>query len=317
MRRVLASLATLVAGLALLVCVAAPALAALVALSPPAPTTAPPSAIPQSAAPPSRLPHGAVVLVRDTPHFWVADEQGILHWASGTRALVGRYVRWDQQRTVSASELERLPRGEPWLLAPIAFVRGATGDLHVVVWQSGVTWPTLLRAGSVEALRPFGIGPEHVARLATDERTWERLNGLPVDALATELMPLVRGPGQPLSGAWWTEGQWSGIGAQLSPADTYSVQLSLAEPRVDPELGVIIGSARYDSFPCSGSLGLISAVTVSGEEEVLLAERLTTGVESCTIQGRVTLTRRTDRRLFYTWSLPDRPMAVSGILLRD
>ena len=315
MRRVLASAATVAAGLALVVCVAAPALVRLVGglAASGSPAAAGVLTLGRGGSE-GALTHGSVVLVRDTPHFWVADEKGVLHWASGTRALVGRYVRWDAQRTVSAAELERLPRGEPWLLAPLSFVRGAGGDLYVVVWQSGVTWPALLRVDRVEALRPFGIGPEHVTRLATDERTWERLYQVPVEALATELTPL---SGQSAPRAWWTEGKWSGVGAQVSPADTYSVQLSLTEPRVDPELGVLIGTAQYASFPCSGFLGLISAGTVSGEEEVLLAERLTTGAENCTIQGRVTLTRRTDRRLFYTWSLPDQPMAVSGILLRD
>ena len=312
-----------------MLCIAAPALIVVAGalMSQSGATTRPGVAVPApfgsapgSAPPPDTtqrpLPHGTLVIVRDTPHFWVADEQGVLHWASGTRALVGRYVRWSEQRTVSAAELERLPRGEPWLLSPIGFVRANGPELYVMVWHSGVTWPALLRAPNIESLRPFGITPEHVARLSTDARTWERLHDLPVEAVAAELMPLsAAGAGSPR--AWWTEGQWSGTGAQVSPADTYPMQVTLGAPRVDPHLGMVVGTSSYPSFPCAGFLGLISAGLVDGEEEALLAERLDTGVENCTIQGRVTLTRRTDRRLFYTWSLPDQAMTVTGLLLRD
>ncbi|MBI3972123.1 MAG: hypothetical protein HY332_12600 [Chloroflexi bacterium] len=63
---------------------------------------------------PTRLPHGTVVLLQGTPYYWVADEAGVLHWANDTRALVGRYAKWDRVREVTAAELERLTRGEPW-----------------------------------------------------------------------------------------------------------------------------------------------------------------------------------------------------------
>ena len=321
MRRALAAAKLGAAGVVLFACLLAPALlpVRLIAARQPGPSPSPIATAARQEPPAPRaatpLPHGTLVLVRDTPHFWVADEQGVLHWANGTRALVGRYVRWSDQRTVSTAELEQLPRGEPWLLLPLSFVRTGGPELYVMVWQGGVTWPALLRVSSVEALRPFGVTPEHVERLGTDVRTWERLHELSVEAVATDLVPPSAAAGAPR--AWWTEGQWSGTGAQVSPPDTYPVQMTLGPPRVDPELGPVIGSVRYDSFPCTGFLGLISAGMVEGEEEALLAERLVTGVEHCTIQGRVTLTRRTDRRLFYTWSVPDRPMAVTGFLLRD
>jgi hypothetical protein len=60
-------------------------------------------------------------------------------------------------------------------------------------------------------------------------------------------------------------------------------------------------------------LGLIAA----GVSEVMLAERLTTGLQQCTDQGRVILTRRSESRLFYTWTLPDDPLMVAGQLLRS
>ena len=54
-----------------------------------------------------------------------------------------------------------------------------------------------------------------------------------------------------------------------------------------------------------------------GAEAVELAERLTSGLENCTDQGRVTLTRRAEWRLFYVWALPDDPLTVTGLLLRS
>jgi hypothetical protein len=258
---------------------------------------------------PAGLPHGAVVLLRGTPYYWVADEAGVLHWAGDTRVLVGRYVRWRDVREVSTAELERLPRGEPWLATPVAFVR-AGGRLYLVRWEAGLRWPALLLVPSVEALAVFGITPGAVEARSVDRQTWERLLGLPVDALAAELTPVRRGAeGQEAS---WGDGAWSGVGTQRSPAMAYPVSLTLTRPTLDPALGVVVGTVEYPSFPCGGRLGLIAA----GEGEVHLAERLTSGLEQCTDQGRVVLARRTDQRLFYTWALPDDPLAVTGQLLR-
>ena len=38
----------------------------------------------------STLGRGAVVALRNTPHIWVADDVGVLHWAGDTRALATR-----------------------------------------------------------------------------------------------------------------------------------------------------------------------------------------------------------------------------------
>jgi hypothetical protein len=254
----------------------------------------------------ARPAHGAVVLLRGTPYYWVADEAGVLHWASDTRALVGRYVKWGHPREVTAEELERLPRGDPWLASPIAFVRA--GDrLYLVKWESGLKWPALLRVPSAEALRIFGITGRTIEQRVTDQQTWERLVGLPIDALEAELTPV--GGGLPST---WPDGTWSGVGTQVNPSMTYPVSITLAKPTLDPNLGVVVGTAAYTSFPCSGQLGLISA----SAEAVGLAERLTAGLENCSDQGRVTLSRRAEWRFFYVWNLPDDPIMVTGLLLR-
>ena len=61
--------------------------------------------------------HGAVVALQGTPHLWIADEQGVLHWAGDTRALAGKHIRWDSRIEVSLAQLQALNRGDPWLSA--------------------------------------------------------------------------------------------------------------------------------------------------------------------------------------------------------
>jgi hypothetical protein len=285
--------------------------------------------------PGASFPHGTVALLQGTPHFWVADETGTLHWASDTRVLVGRYVRWQAVREVTPETLEALPRGEAWLPSPVAFVR-AGDQLYLVRWDAGLRWPALLRVPSVETLRFLGITPEAVAARSIDRQSWERLQGLLLEDVAADLTPLAPAPtalppgvappppsgtatagagqsGTVSAGRSWGPGSWSGVGAQRSPALSYPVSVTLTSPTLDPALGVVVGTISYPSFPCGGQLGLIAA----GSDELLLAERLTTGLEQCTDQGRVTLSRRTEQRLFYTWTLPDDPLAVTAQLLRD
>ena len=256
----------------------------------------------------TRPAHGAVVLLKGTPYFWVADEAGVLHWPSDTRALVGRYAKWDQVREVSLEQLQRLPRGDPWLPGPIAFVRAAD-QLYLVKWESGLTLPALLRVPSFEALKLFGITSSAVEERVADQETWERLIGMPIDELEAEFTPVADGAVSSWLGA--AQGTWSGTGTQRNPELTYPVSIALSKATVHPALGVVVGTVNYPSFPCGGQLGLI-AVTA---DEVRLAERLTSGLEGCTDQGRVTLARRSETRLFYLWTFPNDPMAVTGQLL--
>ncbi|MGH2371603.1 MAG: hypothetical protein ACRDI2_25815, partial [Chloroflexota bacterium] len=230
----------------------------------------------------------------------------VLHWASDTRSLVGRYVKWHDVREVTLEQLKRLPRGEPWLSTPIVFVR-AGDQLYLVKWESGLKWPALLRVPSLEALSIFGITSRTAEQQVVDQQTWERWIGLPIDALAAELTPVA----DTLPSDWYA-GAWSGVGAQRAPSMTYPVAITLSRPTIDPHLGVVVGTVAYASFPCGGQLGLISV----SAEEVRLAERLTSGLEHCTDQGRVILNSRSELRLFYVWVLPGDPLTVTGHLLR-
>jgi hypothetical protein len=261
----------------------------------------------------ARLPHGTVLLLQGTPYYWVADEAGVLHWASDTRALVGRYAKWEHVREVTTAELARLPRGEPWLTAPFAFVRDRDNQLYLVRWESGVKWPALSSVPSLEALQFFGITSGVVEQHVTDQRTWEWVAGVPLEEVKAEFTPIPPATERaPAQASVWHSGVWSGTGTQRSPESTYPVTIVLSKSVLDPHLGVVIGTVEYPSFPCGGKLGLISITA----DEVALAERLTSGLDNCTSQGRVTLTKRSEWRLFYVWSQPDEYMTVTGQLLR-
>ena len=50
---------------------------------------------------------GAVVALEGTPHLWIADEQGVLHWGGDTRALAGRHINWSARTEVSLAGCAR------------------------------------------------------------------------------------------------------------------------------------------------------------------------------------------------------------------
>jgi hypothetical protein len=317
--------------------------------------TAPPASAPPGSPSPT-LTHGQIVLLSGTPHYWVADERGVLHWPADTRALAGRYVRWDGVREVTQAELLRLPRGEPWLSGPGAFVWGQDRTLYAIRWDTGMRWPVPLRLPPLEQLSLFGLTAAVVDAATQDEDSWERLNGLsledsavpftaidpvaappagaatagtarstssPTSTPGARVSPAPSGSPSPASAAallsfGWRAGTYSGTGLQEYPEDTYPVSLTLSRLRPDPQLGVVAGTVSYPSFPCGGPVGLLSITT----ERIELTERFTSGLERCTDQGRVTIERRSEARVSYTWALPGegstaRRTVVTAFLFRE
>lgn len=142
-----------------------------------------PPAAPAGAMP---LPPHSVVALAGTPHLWIADAAGVLHWAGDTRALAGREIDWSRRREVSLDELQRLPRGEPWLSAGL--VR-AGERLYLVKWEAAWQQPRLLRIPSLAEVALFGITAQNVARLALEPAEWERRFGFALAGLErTELL---------------------------------------------------------------------------------------------------------------------------------
>src|SRR5262245_53623475 len=112
-----------------------------------------PAALAAPAPSPAYAP-GTVVALGGTPHIWLADTQGQLHWGGDTRALAGQYVNWGSRTEVSLDQLKTLPVGDPWLSAGLLKM----GDpIYLVKWESSESAPTLLHIQSIADVELFGI----------------------------------------------------------------------------------------------------------------------------------------------------------------
>ena len=150
------------------------------------------------------LAHGTVVALRGTPHLWIADRQGVLHWAGDTRALADKYVRWgiESRVEVTLEQLRRLTRGDPWLSAGLL----KDGDpIYLVKWEQDWAAPRLLHIQSIGDVELFGINGGNYGRFVVERPTWEArfgrsVAGLQRSALAVVTMPRTLPTLVPLSG---------------------------------------------------------------------------------------------------------------------
>ena len=119
--------------------------------------------------------HGAVVALQGTPHLWIADEHGVLHWGGDTRALAGKHVNWGDRTEVSLEQLRTLPVGDPWLSAGLL----KDGDpIYLVKWESDWAQPQLLHIQSIKDVELFGINGSNYGNFVLDKATWEAQLGL-------------------------------------------------------------------------------------------------------------------------------------------
>ncbi len=134
--------------------------------------------------------HGTVVALRGTPHLWIADRQGVLHWAGDTRALADKYVRWgiESRVEVSLEQLRRLTRGDPWLSAGLL----KDGDpIYLVKWESSWAEPQLLHIQSIGDVELFGISGGNYGSFVLDRPTWEARFGRSVAGLRRSALAAV------------------------------------------------------------------------------------------------------------------------------
>jgi hypothetical protein len=142
---------------------------------------------------------GAVVGLSGTPHLFIADEQGLLHWAGDTRALVGRPVDWGNRADLSAAELQAIPRGDPWLSAGLV----KSGDpIYLVKWETDQERPTLFHIQTIADVELFGLNAANYGRLVLDAPAWEReygaALGITIDSLARQELPSALATATPL-----------------------------------------------------------------------------------------------------------------------
>jgi hypothetical protein len=133
---------------------------------------------------------GAVVALRGTPHLWIADAEGIFHWAGDTRALAGRTVDWGSRREASLDEVRALRRGDPWLSAGLLKI----GDpIYFVKWETDQDRPTLLHIQSIGDVELFGIDAGNYGTYVLDQAAWEQRFGLPAAGLPRGVLAAATG----------------------------------------------------------------------------------------------------------------------------
>lgn len=138
--------------------------------------------------------HGAVVALQGTPHLWIADEQGVLHWAGDTRALAGRHVRWDNRIEVTLAQLQGLHRGDPWLSAGLL----KDGDpIYLVKWETEWASPRLFHIQSIADVELFGINGSNYGNFVLDRATWEQRFGISAAGLPRATLPAATTPPAP------------------------------------------------------------------------------------------------------------------------
>lgn len=134
---------------------------------------------------------GAVVGLQGTPHLWIADEHGVLHWAGDTRALTDRSINWSDRREIGLAELQTYPVGDPWLSTGLL----KDGDpIYLVKWESEWTQPRLLHIQSIADVELFGINGSNYGDFVLEKRAWEQrfgiaANSLPRGVLAPTIRP--------------------------------------------------------------------------------------------------------------------------------
>jgi hypothetical protein len=123
----------------------------------------------------STFPNGTVVSLAGTPHLWIADESGVLHWGGDTRALQSHFVDWGNRVEVSVAALKALRRGDPYLSAGLL----KDGEpIYLVKWEVNEAQPRLLHIQCIGDVELFGIDASNYGRFVIDRGEWERRFGI-------------------------------------------------------------------------------------------------------------------------------------------
>jgi hypothetical protein len=123
---------------------------------------------------------GAVVQLEGTPHLFIVDPDGILHWGGDTRALAGRTIDWNTRCEVGLSALRGAQRGDPWLSSGLPKI----GEpIYLSKWEDTEPAPTLLHIQSIADVELFGINTANYGNFILDWPVWEQRYGFDVGLL--------------------------------------------------------------------------------------------------------------------------------------
>jgi hypothetical protein len=211
----------------------------------------------------SALNEGDVVALRDTPHVWAADANGVIHWGGDTRALAGHPVNWNARREVTADGLRTLPLGDPWLSAGLLKM----GDpIYLVKWESDAPAPTLLHIQSIADLELFGINGSNYGAVVLDAPEWERRYGIATAGLAkAELAPTAAAVGYDADwscgmNGWVGGTDWTVAGGMLSNDGTVPQSVAWAPYRPPATDYAVEAVMRVPTEPVPGAEGRFGIV---------------------------------------------------------
>ena len=123
---------------------------------------------------------GMVVGVQNTPHLFIGDGGGVLHWAGDTRALANVNVVWSNRRDVSVDTMKGMNRGDPYLSSGLV----KSGDpIYLSKWETNANQPTLLHIQSIQDVELFGINASNYGKFVMSQADWEAKYGFKVDSL--------------------------------------------------------------------------------------------------------------------------------------
>src|SRR5205814_9421440 len=123
---------------------------------------------------------GTPVSLAGTPHLFIVDDQGVLHWGGDTRALAGHVINWGNECAVTLGELLAAPRGDPWLTAGLPKI----GEpIYLAKWEDTEPAPRLLHIQSIADVELFGINTANYGNFILERATWEQRFGFRVGSL--------------------------------------------------------------------------------------------------------------------------------------
>ena len=266
--------------------------------------------LPAGAAPAAQVTvgNGSVVGLQGTPHLFVGDEQGVLHWAGDTRALTGRFVSWSSRTDVTLDTLKSLRRGDPYLSAGLVKL----GDpIYLVKWESGESSPTLLHIQSIADVELFGIDSSNYGSFVLDKSAWEQRFGMSTDTLARgELTAAVGATATPTpvgTATPQTTMTAALVDVVRTAANVYktTVQVKGATPR-----STIYVSLRGEEYNCSPS-----GCTTDADTRAASYDKVNIGQADSS--GNLTWTDQHSAYKQYTYTFADEYGRSASIALTD
>jgi len=117
---------------------------------------------------------GAVIQLIGTPHLFITDEQGILHWGGDTRGLANRLIDWNNRCNVGLDTLQAARRGDPWLSSGLPKI----GDpIYLSKWEDAEPAPRLLHIPTIADVELFGINTANYGNFILEQQVWEQRYG--------------------------------------------------------------------------------------------------------------------------------------------